>query len=221
MEREGVRGVKTKEEVSAYNKAYKAAHREELAAKARTYYQENKDRIEQQKREYNRRTVADRREARRRYAEENRERLSGKAKAWRSRNREKLAADKLRYYLKNKDREDARVRQWRSDNRDLVRSYWREWYYGDLDHARSQAIENQHRRRSRLNGRGVTRRDWEEIKELFGYRCAYCGLLAKLEQEHVDPIIRGGVHAPDNVVPACRSCNARKNDKTLLEWLAA
>jgi 5-methylcytosine-specific restriction endonuclease McrA len=50
-----------------------------------------------------------------------------------------------------------------------------------------------------------------------GYRCMYCGQTkqgAELELEHVIPKSRGGPKSWDNLVAACRKCNARKNDRT-------
>ncbi len=53
---------------------------------------------------------------------------------------------------------------------------------------------------------------WKQIKIAFDYRCAYCGSRTELEQDHVTPISKGGNHTAANIVPACRSCNARKSD---------
>jgi 5-methylcytosine-specific restriction endonuclease McrA len=62
--------------------------------------------------------------------------------------------------------------------------------------------------------------EWLTVLELFGNRCAYCWKrAARLEQDHIQPLSRGGPHALANLVPACRSCNSRKNDKTLLQFL--
>ncbi len=36
--------------------------------------------------------------------------------------------------------------------------------------------------------------------------------------DHVIPLSRGGKHALDNVVPACRGCNTSKNDRLPSEW---
>jgi hypothetical protein len=50
-----------------------------------------------------------------------------------------------------------------------------------------------------------------------GYRCMYCGLSkagGDLELEHVIPKSRGGKNSWDNLVAACRKCNAKKDDKT-------
>lgn len=38
------------------------------------------------------------------------------------------------------------------------------------------------------------------------------------ELDHVEPLSRGGAHGPDNLTPACLSCNRSKNKRTLNEW---
>ena len=57
-----------------------------------------------------------------------------------------------------------------------------------------------------------TPEQWEQIKTDFNHLCAYCGGQAELEQDHVTPISKGGNHTASNIVPACRSCNARKSN---------
>ncbi len=45
--------------------------------------------------------------------------------------------------------------------------------------------------------------------------CFYCGAPADdIEVDHAIPIIRGGKDRPENRVPACRSCNQAKYDRT-------
>lgn len=75
------------------------------------------------------------------------------------------------------------------------------------------------RRRARLRGLPdtLTLEQWNEIKESFGHRCAYCGEAGPLEQEHVTPLSKGGGTTNDNIVPACRSCNSKKG-ANLVEW---
>lgn len=60
----------------------------------------------------------------------------------------------------------------------------------------------------------VTAEEWFVILASYNNCCAYCGLPGKLEQEHVVPLSRGGAHSVSNIVPACRSCNARKSKRT-------
>ncbi|MDA8340800.1 MAG: HNH endonuclease [Actinomycetota bacterium] len=45
-----------------------------------------------------------------------------------------------------------------------------------------------------------------------GARCQYCGAVAE-NIDHVVPRSRGGAHAWENVVAACRRCNSRKEDR--------
>ncbi|MGI0149759.1 MAG: HNH endonuclease [Thermoplasmata archaeon] len=50
------------------------------------------------------------------------------------------------------------------------------------------------------------------MKNLYGNRCVYCGSLpASLSQDHVTPLIKGGGHTWNNIVPSCRSCNSKKH----------
>jgi 5-methylcytosine-specific restriction endonuclease McrA len=59
-----------------------------------------------------------------------------------------------------------------------------------------------------LNRRSVFARD--------DHRCQYCGGPAE-SIDHVVPRSRGGEHAWENVVAACRPCNVRKRDRMLHE----
>lgn len=58
-----------------------------------------------------------------------------------------------------------------------------------------------------------------EVIELLKRPCEYCNGVAT-EVDHIIPISRGGSNTIDNVVPCCRVCNARKNNRTKDEWLA-
>jgi 5-methylcytosine-specific restriction endonuclease McrA len=59
-----------------------------------------------------------------------------------------------------------------------------------------------------LNRRAVFARD--------NNRCQYCGAAAE-NIDHVIPRSKGGPHTWENVVAACRPCNARKQDRYLHE----
>lgn len=61
----------------------------------------------------------------------------------------------------------------------------------------------------------LTRR---EILQRDEHACQYCGRRGhELTIDHVLPRHRGGQHAWENVVAACKSCNHRKGGKTLHE----
>jgi len=60
--------------------------------------------------------------------------------------------------------------------------------------------------------------DWARAQARFNYMCAYCGAGGDMTMDHVVPLSRGGNHGVGNIVPACISCNASKQDKFLVEW---
>ena len=117
-----------------------------------------------------------------------------------------------RYYTK---REEilAKQRQERKDNPEAFRTKRREAYRRD----RSSSVNADHKRKARLRGSDatMTRAQWKAVLAWFENTCAYCQLwFERLTQDHVIPISRGGAHAVANIVPACRSCNARKYART-------
>lgn len=61
-------------------------------------------------------------------------------------------------------------------------------------------------------------REWAAI--VLNDPCAYCGEPA-VELDHIQPVSLGGDGLWENLSAACRSCNARKNDQSLLQFVAA
>lgn len=70
----------------------------------------------------------------------------------------------------------------------------------------SYFVKVPYRARVALNRKSVFARD--------GHKCQYCGASAE-NIDHVVPRSRGGPHEWENVVAACRPCNARKRDRLL------
>jgi 5-methylcytosine-specific restriction endonuclease McrA len=65
----------------------------------------------------------------------------------------------------------------------------------------------------------LTPQQWEALKAAWG-GCAYCGADdADLQKDCMLAISRGGRYTLDNVVPACRSCNASKCNFEVTGWL--
>lgn len=80
---------------------------------------------------------------------------------------------------------------------------------------------HKHNRRARIRNLPYTLTDqeWEDVKAYYNYGCAYCGtpwyeLDSVLEEEHIIPTTQGGGYTKENIVPGCRGCNARKNNRT-------
>jgi hypothetical protein len=79
-----------------------------------------------------------------------------------------------------------------------------------------------HERRARVLNATVTKItpvQLEQIYKNWNNRCAYCGGQATT-LDHIVPLIRGGEHSLENLIPACRHCNSSKNAKQLSKWIS-
>lgn len=132
-------------------------------------------------------------------------------------------------------RRDPRVREqdrknsqrWYRENRDGIEAYRpksreanRRWRDRNPDKVRA-AAKQRRARKAGAPGVGVPSTVWRQILVLHNHQCAYCGSIENITQDHMIPLCRGGEHSPENIVPACNSCNARKNARTPLEWFWA
>lgn len=84
----------------------------------------------------------------------------------------------------------------------------------------SRAARYAKRRKKRLarNEHDLTDAQWASLVEAWG-GCAYCGAEGSLQRDCVLAISRGGRYTVDNVVPACRSCNASKCNFEVTGWM--
>ena len=49
--------------------------------------------------------------------------------------------------------------------------------------------------------------------------CAYCGKKKSITMDHIIPKSRGGTNGVDNIAPACKECNNKKDNTTLMFYL--
>lgn len=74
-------------------------------------------------------------------------------------------------------------------------------------------------KRVAASGSDLTTAQWQRILDAWAC-CAYCGNEeSALQKDCVQPISRGGRYTLDNVVPACRSCNASKCNDEVTGWM--
>jgi 5-methylcytosine-specific restriction endonuclease McrA len=214
----------------------KKAHRK---AQRKAYYEANIDRIRKKDRERHDANRDERNKASREYYAANREKLLEQNREYREQNRDRLAkCDRLRYESNAAQRKEY-ARKHRQANIDKCREQCRRNYaanrslrreYAQRRHEANPEIRqqaNQQGRRIRrarernaidpaapaATAAATARRVW-----LFGNACAYCGSDGPLHLDHVEPLARGGLHTPDNLVPACQRCNLSKNAKPVEAW---
>lgn len=117
-------------------------------------------------------------------------------------------------------RQVANAADWRRRNPGRDKELRRSYYQRHKDAYRGYVLT----RRARQVAAPVndfTGEQWQELLVEHASTCAYC--LAHgvpLEADHSVPLSRGGSHTKANIVPACRSCNSRKGDKTPTEFFA-
>ena len=100
-----------------------------------------------------------------------------------------------------KEKYNARQRKWAANNP-----------------VKSKAQKRRSNLRRRAEG-GITEEVRQFILDSYSSKCVYCGEEGKMEIDHIIPVSKGGTNHIDNLAPACRSCNASKNDRLLEEWV--
>lgn len=124
--------------------------------------------------------------------------------------KEAIAANKRRYYEDHK--EESRIYQ------QLYQRQYRQTHnrYHTPEGKRKITFCNQtYRTRKRGLPATLTLEEWEQIQKQFKHKCAYCGKIGKLTQDHVIPVSLGGGLTKDNIVPACLPCNGAKRDRLM------
>jgi 5-methylcytosine-specific restriction endonuclease McrA len=56
----------------------------------------------------------------------------------------------------------------------------------------------------------LTQEEWIETLDYYAWQCAYCKRNKYMSMDHFIPIILKGGTTQQNVVPSCKSCNAKK-----------
>lgn len=110
-----------------------------------------------------------------------------------------------RYGAKNRATLNEKARSWKAANKPKCKIH-------------------KHRRRSRLKGATDhhTAADWEKVLQTHGACCAYCGKKGTkrnpLTRDHYIALTKGGSNAARNLVPSCKSCNSKKNNRDPIEF---
>lgn len=192
---------KNKSKIRNYREFYKNEHSDRIKESNRKYYSKNKTEIAIRSSLYYKQNRSEKLLKVKKYRDKNKDKI----KLYRLKNQESIKDNWKKYYEKNKARLFYKNKVWRKNNKDKVNA--------------SKRKSNQKRRSLERNlASTFTIDQWRECLMHFNHQCAYCDCTEKLEQEHVIPVSKGGHYTVDNIIPACKSCNASKNNKSLEEW---
>ena len=110
----------------------------------------------------------------------------------------------------NRHEQERRNAQWKLNPGERARKL-RDWRLRHPELAKAQVDRRRALRRGATRST-LTAKEWAFIKKCYNSRCAYCDKKqARLTQDHIIPLSRGGTHTIDNVIPACQSCNSKKH----------
>lgn len=195
------------------------------------YYQENKEKVCKKVNEYrndNEELIRERKIA---YYNKNKEKILDKNRKWREENKDRKAAIDRKYYLENREHILQYSRNYREENKEEIAKSKYEWYLRNKEHVikmisdwckenpeKANAMRQRRKARLRALPATLTNKQWKQIKKYFAHKCAYCGEDKPLEQDHFVALSKGGEYTHNNIIPACRNCNAIKSNKDFFEW---
>ncbi len=145
-----------------------------------------------------------------------REHYLEKQKKYRINNNEYYKTYLKEYYRTHKIEHNNRGRKWARNNREKSRAYNKRWR--DCNPDKIVAKVQRRRAMRRKLPSTLTANQWLYVISYFGNKCAYCGKIEKLTQEHFVPLYNGGEYSKNNIIPVCNNCNVSKNRKSFFIW---
>lgn len=118
-------------------------------------------------------------------------------------------------YIKNKKCILKKTKEWAKNNPEKVKLYkdrWRSKNKGRTNYLTRKYIYRRKNAEGKLS--------FEEEKYIYSrfLICPYCNTNESDTLDHVIPLSKGGNNDTSNVIAVCRSCNSKKNNKSLVEF---
>lgn len=129
----------------------------------------------------------------------------------------KSVKDLKRYYSKKGDIL-AKNAEYRKNNHERRLEIERASRAKNIYKGRASSILSQAKRKKRLSECKVYTISDKDLNRLYTDKCYNCGSNENQSIDHRIPISRNGEHGIGNLMTLCRSCNASKKDKTIMEW---
>lgn len=128
------------------------------------------------------------------------------------------------YYIKKPQYVKDKYTRWLKNNKERAKKSQKEWQRNNPD-----KVSEYNRERNMHKSHEISNEEWENCKNYFNYRCAYCGIpieehyitykgITKLGDFHKEHVDHNGANDLSNCVPACKSCNTSKHTYKLNEW---
>jgi 5-methylcytosine-specific restriction endonuclease McrA len=157
------------------------------------------------------------REANRRWRDANPDYIAAKNKAYYQNNKTAVRAYSRARYMRTRESALAQAALHYRQNRATIQARVRAYLRNNPEKERARAHSKRGRKRAagRMTPAVVACVLASEV-------CFYCERMfdatCRPTIEHLIPLVRGGTNAAWNLVPACRSCNSRKQRRMPAEW---
>jgi len=179
------------------------------------YYIKNKDKIKIYKKRYRQKHKEYCKEYEKEYRRTHKEKIKKDNKKYRTEHKEQIKENRRKWSKENKEYS----KKYRNEHKEYIKKYRKEYCKTENGKAANQRGHFARRAREREIINNLTFDEWLEILKRYSWKCAYCGigfdLFNRPERDHIIPISKGGNNTRKNIVPACRSCNAKKHNKIL------
>lgn len=180
----------------------------------------HRDRMKAACRRWRRRHPEKQREATYKWREKNRAAWNAYQRKWRRKHRHRTNA--ILRARRKADRENLNAKRRAVRQRSLEKYRLAERLARQRDPV-SRRVSHRNSMAKRKQAIGMfTKKEWLTLLRSTGYKCHYCGrgLSRKTATpDHKVPLSRGGSNWIANIVPACLSCNQRKNALTRSEYV--
>lgn len=184
------------------SRQWHADHKAEASARARRYYAEHRDSLKANARKY----YGSNQETKKQYSRQ-----------YYADNRETIVEQRKDYRRRTKAESEQRVRDWCAANPERRRAIANR--YGKTDKGHVARLRRRAREHTLLDA--FTADDWRACLTWWHDACAYCGAAGNLAADHFIPLASTDCPGtvPENMLPACKSCNSSKADRDPVEWL--
>lgn len=180
--------------------------------RAEKYRKENPEKVKETSKKY----IEGNKEKLKIRGEKYRKENPNKSKEYYENNKENFKKHNNEYYKNNKDFIQKQNKKWREENPGKVKECQKQWL--NLNRDRHNISGQRYRAAKRKLPNNLTEKQWNVIKSKFDNKCAYCGQVLPLEQEHFIPLSKGGEYTLNNIIPSCKSCNCSKCNMDFFKW---
>lgn len=202
------------------DREYYLANAEKRKAKARQYYAENQVKAAASQKRYREENAEVLKAKSAEYTKANSARLTAKSAQWAKDNPERYKQQRANYRKAHKEelRQKSLDRYYSimATNPERIRKLRRDYAKTPYGRAIYYSAQNLRRRGAPYTPEAI---EWMASIDWATTFCTYCEDALAVEIDHIVPMTKGGTGERINLTPVCRSCNARKGDMYLAEFL--